>query len=425
MSITSVISGEDAAFFPLNKAVAGPVRRPDRPLTAARTLGLLLVAVIILQRFAVPVGPSGTPLVLVIGVITVLLMAISGRLTHDATRTLLFAVATAACGFSAWLTSWFSGSLHINSFLLLVVCYLPWLFRVPELHGRQEGATRIAGIYLKVMLVAALVAIGQMATQLLGLWKYSDPIQSAVPERWLLADYNVANPIQYASPIVKSQAFVFLEPSFLSQFLGLAIIIGILRRAPLWQLITMGLAMFCTYSGTGIVLLAAGLVVILVRSPRKIRLSMVILGAAVVVAILLSPFAGPLVNRTSEVDNGESSLSLRFVLPYQQVADGLADEPVRYLTGAGPGASERVLESAREGGGLAIVYTIIPKLLFEYGILAGSLFLLFLAVTIFRKPPSVVVPAALVIMLTLLSGSLLQPHTLLVAWLLSPVWARE
>jgi hypothetical protein len=182
--------------------------------------------------------------------------------------------------------------------------------------------------------------------------------------------------------------------------------------------------MFCTYSGTGIVLFAVGLMVVLVRAPRAIRPSMVAIGAVGIAALLLSPYAEPLLDRTDEASDSSSSLSLRFVAPYQQVASGLEQEPWRYLIGSGPGASERVLESARDGSGLAVVYTIIPKVIFEYGFLAGSLFLTFLAVALFRRPPAPIVPLALAVMLALLSGSLLQPHTILLAWLLSAVWAR-
>ena len=127
-------------------------------------------------------------------------------------------------------------------------------------------------------------------------------------------------------------------------------------------------------------------------------------------------------NRAS---NSASSLSLRFVLPYDQVAQGLSEDPGRYLVGAGPGSAERLLENARQGTGLAVVYTIAPKVIFEYGVPAGVLFLIFLGCCLFRGPPHRVVPGALVVMLGLLSGSLLQPHTLLVAWLLSVVWSRD
>lgn len=402
-----------------------PAPNDHAPTVTVRTLGVLMVVVIVGQRFALPIGDEGVSIVLVLALFVVLALVADGGLTHDLTRTILFLVAVAACGLTTWLHTLSGDAVSTNSFFLLLVVYLPWLFRVPDHHGRQAGARWLAKLYVRVMLAAAAVAVVEMAVQVLGVWTFIDPIQEHVPPQWLLANYNTNNPTEYASPIIKSQAFVFLEPSFLSQFLGLALIVAILRRAPLWQLGLLGLAMFCTYSGTGIVLVAVGLVIVLVRSPRSIRPSMVILGAAGVAALLLSSYAEPLLARTSEASDSSSSLSLRFIAPYQQVEAGLEQEPLRYLIGAGPGSSERVLESAREGSGLAVVYTIIPKLIFEYGLIAGTLFLAFIAVTLFRQSPGPVVPLALTVMLGLLSGSLLQPHTLLMAWLLSCAWGRS
>lgn len=395
-----------------------------RPSATTRVLGVCLFLVIALQRFALPVGPEGISLTLVLGLLCVLALVLSGGLAHDPSRVMLFAVAAAACGLATWVVALTSGQGSLNSYLLLVVVYLPWLFRVPDARGRRTGVTWISGLFVKIMLAFGLVAIAQLAAQMAGVWTYRDPLEN-VPQQWLLADFNTTIPIEYASPIMKSQGVLFLEPSFLCQFLAVAVLIGIMRRLPLWQLLVLGVAMFCTYSGTGMVLLVAGLVLILVRSPRKIRPSMVILAALALVALLLSPYAAPLLARSAEVGDSSSSLSLRFVEPYQQVAQGLQASPVRYLTGAGAGTAERLLENDREGSGQAVVYTVAPKLLFEYGLFAGSAFVLFMLVTLLRRAPSRVVPGALVVMLGFLSGSLLQPHTLLVAWLLMAAWSRE
>jgi hypothetical protein len=410
-------------------ATTKPVPTPGeavggRPSATARVLGVCLFLVIALQRFALPVGPEGISLTLVLGLLCVLALVLSGGLAHDPVRVILFTVAAAACGLATWLVALSSGQGSLNSYLLLVVVYLPWLFRVPLAQGSRTGAAWISALFVKIMLGFGLVAIAQLAAQMAGVWTYSDPLEG-VPQQWLLADFNTTIPIEYASPIMKSQGVLFLEPSFLCQFLAVAVVIGIMRRVPLWQLLVLGVAMFCTYSGTGMVLLVAGLVLILVRSPRKIRPSMVILAALAVIALVLSPFAAPLLARSAEAGDSSSSLSLRFVEPYQQVAGGLQADTVRYLTGAGAGTAERLLENDREGSGKAVVYTVAPKLLFEYGMVAGSSFLLFMLVTLLRRGPSRVVPGALVVMLGFLSGSLLQPHTLLVAWLLTAAWSRE
>jgi hypothetical protein len=105
------------------------------------------------------------------------------------------------------------------------------------------------------------------------------------------------------------------------------------------------------------------------------------------------------------------------VAPYQQVLAGLADDPVRYVTGAGPGNAERLLASARAGGGADVLSSVVPKLTFEYGVLAGGLVVLFLLVGTLSRAPWRVVPGTVVVMVFFLSGALLQPQTTFLAWL--------
>ena len=93
-----------------------------------------------------------------------------------------------------------------------------------------------------------------------------------------------------------------------------------------------------------------------------------------------------------------------------------------HFIGAGPGASERLLESGRYAGGQAVVYTIAPKMAFEYGLIAAVIFVGFLLVSILRGPPIPVLPTVVAFMVLLLSGSLLQPHTILTAWMLTSLW---
>lgn len=397
-------------------------RRPQR--TTARLLGVAIVLVLLLQRFAIPVGDGGVPLVLVLVLGIVGPLVLTGALTHDVTRMKLFLAAGTVCAATAWVHSLRADLISVNSLLLLLVIYVPWLFKVSNRSDRHAGGPWALRLYVRVMVLAGGVAIIEMAAQISGLWSYVDPFEG-VPAGWILGDYNTNQPVEYGSPIIKSQAFVFLEPSFLSQFLGLALVIGILQRAPAWNLVVLGVALICTYSGTGLILAGVGLLIILIRVPRRIRPGMVLLAVVTATIFVLSPYAEPLLERTDEVETSDSSLSLRFVAPYREVVNGLSQEPVRYLVGAGPGSAERVLENAREGSGLAVVYTVVPKIIFEYGLIGGSLFLAFFLATILRRPRSAVLPGTLAVMLLFLSGSLLQPHTLLIAWLLAAVWSPD
>jgi hypothetical protein len=51
-------------------------------------------------------------------------------------------------------------------------------------------------------------------------------------------------------------------------------------------------------------------------------------------------------------------------------------------------------------------------------------FLAFMLVSILRGPPMPVLPGAVIFMLFFLSGSLLQPHTVALAWLLTSIWGQ-
>lgn len=416
--------------MPLTSAPAASAGRPRTVGSNAggRTVAVLctlLVLTVLLQRFALPIGTEGISVTLVIAYAGLVVLLGSGRLVHDVTRLLAFALGLAACGLATWLASLSNLDLSLGSYLLLGVVYLPWVFRLADPAVARRGFEAASRTFVTVMVLAGVVGIVQLGAQLLGVWSYQDPIADLVGEQWLVGNYNTTIPLQYGSALYKSQAFVFLEPSFLCQFLALALLLGLVRRDAWWKLLILGLGMFCTYSGTGMVLLGVGLLLIALRMPGRLRRGFSLVAVAVAVGLLTSPYAAPLLKRSHEASNSTSSLSLRFVQPYEQVAQGLTQEPMRYLTGGGPGSAERLLENARQGAGLAVTYTIAPKLIFEYGVVGGGLFLIFLALALLRGPPSMVIPGALAVMLGLLSGSLLQPHTILTAWLLSVVWGRE
>jgi hypothetical protein len=277
--------------------------------------------------------------------------------------------------------------------------------------------------FVRLMVVTAVIGGLQMLAQLLLGWRYEDYLASWLPSEFLVVNFNTANQIAYDNPIVKANAFYFLEPSFLCQFCALALIISLLLRAPAWQPLLLGLGMAATLSGTGILLLVGGVIVLFLRVPSRIKPSYLIAGILGLIIIFQTPAAGILLDRRSEASQQNSSGSLRFVQPYTEVAAGLAEDPDRYLVGAGAGSSERLLESTRGGGqGVAVVYSIAPKLGFEYGLIAAVIFVVFLLVSILRGPPVPALPSSIIVMIFFLSGSLLQPHTILTAWLLTSIW---
>jgi hypothetical protein len=403
--------------------------RLARPVTAAErsfvygVVASMLVLAVFGQRFTLPAGGIPLALPLVGSYVAAFMLRVRGGIRYNRVRTEMYIMAAGAVVVASWFTVLQGHGLSVNSLFLLLIIYLPWVFCVSTAYS--DLWPRIARLFVRMMVIAAVVGVAQMLTQVFGLWAYEDYLDTFVPPDFLAQDYNTSFPIAWNSPIVKANAFVFLEPSFLCQYLALALIVGIIIRARAWQLLVLGLGMASTLSGTGILLVVVGVVLLVVRAPRLIRPVYVISGLLGLVIIFQTPAADMLLSRSDEASQSGSSGSLRFVQPYTEVFAGLQEEPVRYLVGAGPGTSERLLESDAGGKvGEAVVYTIAPKLAFEYGLIAAVVFMAFMLVSILRGPPMPVLPGAVIFMLFFLSGSLLQPHTVATAWLLTSIWGN-
>lgn len=384
-----------------------------------RMLQVTLLLVVLGQRITIPIGPFPVSLPLLAVLLSIPAIRLRGGLRYNRVRTELYIAAVGAIMAAAWFTTWQGDDISITSLLLLMAIYLPWVFCVAA-----EFLDLVVPLYrtfVVAMVVAAAVGAAQMAAQLVAGWTYTDYLAQVLPPGWLDLNFNTRNQISYFNPVVKANAFVFLEPSFLCQFCALALIISLLVRAPAWQPLVLGLGMASTLSGTGILLLALGVALLVVLVPNRIRPSYLIAGIIGLAVLFSTPAADILLDRRSETTQQGSSGYLRFVQPYDEVSRGLAVDPTRYVVGAGPGSADRLLASDRSGGE-AVVYSIAPKVAFEYGLISAVLFVAFLLVCIYRGPPVPVLPTVIVFMLFFLSGSLLQPHTVFTGWLLTSVW---
>jgi hypothetical protein len=401
---------------------AAPVTEKDRRYVKI-VVGVLLVVTVFGQRFALPLGPTPIALPLVAAYLAVFMLRFRGGIRYNRVRTELFIMASAAVVIATYLSGRSDNGASINSLLLLLVIYLPWVFCVASAYS--DLVLDILRLFVRIMIVAALIGVAQMVTQFTGLWAYEDYLETFVPPDFLMPGYNTSFHMQYNSPINKANAFFFLEPSFLCQYCSLALIIGVLIRARAWQLLILALGMASTLSGTGILLLVVGTALVVFRSPRQIRPAYIAAGIIGLIIIFQTPAADFLLSRSDETTQSGSSGNQRFVLPYTEVFSGLQEDPIRYLVGAGPGTSDRLLESsANDQIGEAVVYTIAPKLAFEYGLVAATIFIAFMLVAILRGPPMRALPGTVIFMLFFLSGSLLQPHTVVTAWLLTSIWGQ-
>jgi hypothetical protein len=273
------------------------------------------------------------------------------------------------------------------------------------------------------MAVIAVVAIVQMLLQLAG-WSYQDVLLTRLPEDLFLEGFNTSYPVQYGSDVIKSNAFVFLEPSFLSQFIALAFVIELVLDTRLWRLALYLGALLTTVSGTGVVLLAFGIAFALFKSTDK-KAVRVLVPLVLAVGVALATPVGTLFSErfTQERDIPTSSLNARFIEPYER-AFGELDESVQYVAvGRGPGAAQRDGEDLFVRKDIAVAFPVVPKLVFEYGLVAAAVFSVFIVYSFLNRARSVVIAGTALLMQFLLSGALLQPHTVLLCYVLTSLFA--
>jgi hypothetical protein len=173
-----------------------------------------------------------------------------------------------------------------------------------------------------------------------------------------------------------------------------------------------------------VLLLGAGLVVQMVRrGPRWSVRVLVLVGIGVALAAATPPGRAAL-GRVTEVNYSDTSGNQRFVAPYTRMWSDLGGGFRVLLTGNGPGFADREVATSTAQTGLSAEAPPIPKLLIEYGLIAGLAFLGAVTVFLVLRTPSPSLSLALVVFYLFLSSSLLQPQTVFLAWLLASLFGR-
>ncbi|PWJ56077.1 hypothetical protein SAMN06264364_10151 [Quadrisphaera granulorum] len=392
--------------------------RPNR--TDLRIVSVFTVLLVLTNRIGVPAGETAISVGIPLAYIFSAVMIFRGVLRVDRLRGELYLLAVGA---TLATTAWIAVSgrdFSMTSYLLLVVVYLPWILSTGGPAGR-DVVLAAGRAFVGTMLVLSVVGVLQLLSQLAGVWSFRDYLSDWVPTGWIVPFYNFDNPLGYDNPVRKANAFVLLEPSFLSQYAALAVLVGLVIGVRAWKQAVLLAGVASAVSGTGVLLLAVGGVLVVARAPKLVRPSHLVAGALGVLIVFMTPVADVLLSRRGELSEPGSSGYARFVSPYQEVLRGLAEETQRNVVGAGAGMTERLLASNRYGGGDDVLYGVVPKLLFEYGLVAGGLVLLFIVLAVLDRAPLPVVPVAMLFMVMVLSGALLQPQTAYLVWLLSSI----
>jgi hypothetical protein len=415
------VAGSRAVPHPA--AARGVPFYPAADRVSALGISILLFSCIFLQRFAIPAGDTQQlAVVFVIGYLVSGYLLLRGRLIVSPGLMVAYCAAMALITLSFV----FSDILpSMMSYFFLLSIYLLYMFKLRYREGCFEHAV---DAFLNFMLIAAIIGIAQFAGQFVVDRDLVFPIDAFLPPAILFTEtFNVIIPLTYESAIMKSNGVFFLEPSFFSQFLALAIVAELTMRQRMRRLLIYGTALLVSYSGTGL-----GLVVLLLPwiLYRRGNVQLLVWG---MIGLGFLAIAGDALNleiftkRLGEFEETQSSGFARFISPIFLIRDFLLDSAKNFFFGLGAGSIEEVMTASRFNDYLAHDPTWI-KLLIEYGFLAAVSLLAYVMLAMGHGNRHPVLFVAVMLTFLLLGGYLLNGmmHILfvtLMAWHSDPARA--
>jgi hypothetical protein len=313
-----------------------------------------------------------------------------------------------------------SGSTEsLTSFFYLFTIYGFYVFKLRDGLLVQEEAF---DLFQRLMMIAAVGGIAQFCLQFVLPLDLLFPLETFVPPDFLFGGefYNVIIPLTYGAQIYKSNGIIFLEPSFFSQFLAVAVLIELLGRQRVLRLALYGGGLLVAYSGTGLLLIALLTPYILLR---RGNLHLLLFGLGAVLLLVVSASAlnlDTVLNRVGEFSSEDSSGFARFVSPFYLFRDFMMT-PEDFFLGHGPGSIFEIMRLASYKGYVSHDPTWI-KAVIEYGVLAGFALLTYTALAMLVGPASRAFGFAMLCLYLFMGGYLLNPvmHFLFVALLAWP-----
>ena len=373
------------------------VRRGRRADPVPWVAGLFL-ATFLLQRITVPGLPIPITVLLAVGWVG--LAAVFRIVEFNRLRLLLWLAAAGVSGMFVPLQTVVvdNPSVSVNSWGLWMVVWAPMVVQLKRRDERTYLRFTRAVAHIGVGLASlSLVFIG---SQLVGI-RYSDWVSSVVPSSLLVQDFIVSYPIVYGSQIYKSNGWIALEPSFMSFFLGVALICALLARARVWQVLLIGVGLLTTVAGSGLALLAVFIPVLALQGKLGSLRRYFIPGGVVGVLFASTVFGEAILSRVTEVGSARSSTSLRVTEPYVELWPHFIADPVGIFLGYGPGSSADVVTGS---GIYGLLVPNILKVVYDYGMLAGPL-LIALMVSAYLRGPSTAFALSLAASIFVIQGT--------------------
>jgi hypothetical protein len=367
------------------------------------------------QRLCLP--GTQVPLLLPLAVGAIALGLYLGVLSFDRSRLRLYLVALVAVVVSSLVAELRGLDPALPSVLVLLGIYACGTVVLPSATWR--GYRTLLTAFVRVMVGFAVVGAVVFAAQWAGL-AYRDWLAVVVPDSMLLQGYYTTNPLTFGSPYFRANGLVFLEPSFFSLFTGLALAAALYLRAGYLTLAVLLLGLITSVSGNGMVVTAVAIVVLAVTRQWRALRPLVLPAVATAVAVFAFSLGPTLLDRATEVVNGDSSASLRFVQPYGIFVEQLWGSAETLLLGRGAGSADDLVLSIRAAD---LQAPVIPKIFYEYGLVAAILLLGMLWSMFLTRVPTWVLGAGLAVIYWGVNPSLLVPVLPFTLMVFVTLWA--
>jgi hypothetical protein len=404
---------------------ASVVRDIDSPPLKSRharglqPLKVIAFGVVFLQRLALP---GNIPLVLPLTYICIVVAIVRHAVAVDRRRLRCYVVAMTICALSATISTAAGARSSVTSIGLLVVTYAPI---VAVARAELQPLHRSLLVFLeRCTAVVAMLAILASLAQFAG-WHYTDYVGRLLPKTFLLQGYNTFDVARYGSTYVKTNAFVCLEPSFVSELAGIGLLLVLLLRRPLRRAPLYVGALIASLSGTGMALLLVCLAVLALRRGPKFAVAGTLALTVGAALLMFTPPGRLMAARATEAKNPDSSGSARFVQPYEAALASIREGAMSVAVGHGPGSTSESNNEVFQRSRRSPVDTVITKLVREYGVPAMLAFLFFVAAFLIVETPSPVLSVSALLGYLVLSGSLLTPGVVYLFYIMVALFPRR
>jgi hypothetical protein len=272
-----------------------------------------------------------------------------------------------------------AGNFSLTSVLMLAALHIPYVMVVTRGH---ELVLRALKFFLHIAMLLAGLAIAQYFLQGFIDQAVLYPIDNFVPSQFVVQGFNAQGTIHYGSNQVRATGVFMLEPSFLTQFLAVAIVAEAVTSKRLARLGLFAAGILVAHAGTGILILAICMPMVVIAHRRWDLLLLGVVGLALLFTFGELLNLQMITNRTNEFSDPNSSGFARFVGGFYMFDKMLWPDLPRALFGYGAGSfMDYVHQFDTEVADMPMT-----KMIFEFGLIGALVYFTFVASCLFSSP---------------------------------------